>query len=358
MTIVDTIFKALAPAIPDRVIAGHHADLAGVVVPRHQYRAPREFFIGSFGPLGGGWGAKHDEDGVSGTVCINDGDTHNSPNEQAEAKFPIVVERYALVPDSGGAGRHRGGLGVERVVRARSHIMVNTQIDRAHCRPWGLDGGLEGTGNEVAIRVGGAMEDRLPQRQGAGGAAQARRRLPHPLGRRRRLRRPARAADRAGARGRAAGLCVGERRRPSTTAWWSIRRRSRSTWRRRKSCAPRGGQVMARQQRSLHSSQRPASAFRLRRTPNAFWRNEPNWHFANKSKRAKAPIHIHLSNSQRFAARGLGFSGAGRRPFPFSFSLARKGNGAPGGAGCVASAPWRTLRGSAARRCDPARAPQ
>ena len=36
------------------------------------------------------------EDGVSGTVCINDGDTHNSPNEQAEFKFPIVVERYAL----------------------------------------------------------------------------------------------------------------------------------------------------------------------------------------------------------------------------------------------------------------------
>ena len=79
------------------------------------------------------------EDGVSGTVCINDGDTHNSPNEQAEVKFPIVVERYALVPDSGGAGRHRGGLGVERVVRARTNMMVNNQSDRAHCRPWGLE---------------------------------------------------------------------------------------------------------------------------------------------------------------------------------------------------------------------------
>ena len=94
MTIVDTIFKALAPAIPDRVIAGHHADL--LVANLHGINTKTsEFFIANFGPLGGGWGAKRSEDGVSATVCINDGDTHNSPNEQAEVKFPIVVERYA-----------------------------------------------------------------------------------------------------------------------------------------------------------------------------------------------------------------------------------------------------------------------
>ena len=161
MTIVDTVFKALAPAIPDRVIAGHHADL--LIAQFHGINPKTsEFFIGNFGPLGGGWGAKRGGDGVSGTVAINDGDTHNSPNEQVEAKFPIVVECYALVPDSGGAGRHRGGLGVERVVRARSHVTVNTQIDRAHCRPWGLDGGGDGKGNAVALRVGGAWKTDFP----------------------------------------------------------------------------------------------------------------------------------------------------------------------------------------------------
>src|ERR1700694_1148142 len=154
MTIVDTIFKALAPAIPDRVIAGHHADL--LVAACHGINPKSsEFFIANFGPLGGGWGAKRSQDGVSATVCINDGDTHNSPNEQAERKFPLVVESYRLVPDSGGAGRHRGGLGVERVVRARTNLTVNTQSDRAHCRPWGLDGGLDGTGNQVALRLDG-----------------------------------------------------------------------------------------------------------------------------------------------------------------------------------------------------------
>src|ERR1700716_4219139 len=161
MTIVDTIFKALAPAIPARVIAGHHADL--LVASLHGIN-PRtsEFFIANFGPLGGGWGAKRGEDGISATVCINDGDTHNSPNEQAEAKFPLVVERYALVPDSGGAGRRRGGLGVERVVRARTNIMVNNQSDRAHCRPWGLNGGLDGDGNAVELRIGGQWKTDFP----------------------------------------------------------------------------------------------------------------------------------------------------------------------------------------------------
>jgi len=161
MTIVDTIFKALAPAIPDRVIAGHHADLLASSFHGINNRTS-EFFIGSFGPLGGGWGAKLTEDGVSGTVCINDGDTHNSPNEQAEFKFPIVVERYALVPDSGGAGRRRGGLGVERVVRARTNMMVNNQSDRAHCRPWGLDGALDGTGNAVELRINGQWKTDFP----------------------------------------------------------------------------------------------------------------------------------------------------------------------------------------------------
>jgi len=161
MTVVDTVFKALAPAIPDRVIAGHHADL--LTSPFHGVN-PRtaEFFIANWGPLGGGWGAKRSEDGVSATVCMNDGDTHNSPIEQAEAKYPVLVEHYRLAQDSGGAGRHRGGLGIDRVVRARTPMTVNTQVDRAHCRPWGLEGGLDGAGNQVSIRLGGKWKEDFP----------------------------------------------------------------------------------------------------------------------------------------------------------------------------------------------------
>jgi N-methylhydantoinase B len=161
MTVVDTIFKALAKAIPDQIIAGHHADLCVALLDGF-YADTQKLFITSFGPLGGGWGAKRGEDGVSATVCINDGDTHNSPNEQFEAKFPVLIESLSLIPDSGGPGRHRGGLGVETVVRALTDFNVNTSIERAVCLPWGLDGGLEGTGNEMLMRRDGVVDNDVP----------------------------------------------------------------------------------------------------------------------------------------------------------------------------------------------------
>jgi N-methylhydantoinase B len=161
MTIVDTVFKALSQALPDEVIAGHHADLLSINMFGVNPRDGR-FFIGSMGPLGGGWGAKSSEDGVSATVCLNDGDTHNSPVEQVEAKFPVIVRKMALREDSGGPGRWRGGLGIHRIVEARTPITVNTQIDRAHCAPWGLEGGQDGFGNRIELRIGGQMITDLP----------------------------------------------------------------------------------------------------------------------------------------------------------------------------------------------------
>ena len=150
MTVVDTIFKALAPALPDQVIAGHHADL---VVARINGRKPKDnsFYIYTGGLIGGGWGAKHNSDGMSATIAINDGDTHNGPSEQVEAKYPLLVERYTLRQDSGGAGRYRGGLGTEQVVQALHDIRFSSQMDRVKCKPWGLEGGHSGAGNSVAL---------------------------------------------------------------------------------------------------------------------------------------------------------------------------------------------------------------
>jgi N-methylhydantoinase B len=158
MTIVDTIFKALAPALPDQVIAGHHADL---VVGRINGRRPKDnsFYIYLGGLIGGGWGAKHDSDGMNAVIAMNDGDTHNGPSEQVEAKYPLLVERYCLRPDSGGAGRFRGGLGTEQVVQARHPIRFSSQMDRVRCKPWGLSGGLSGSGNAVALHRYGAAKE-------------------------------------------------------------------------------------------------------------------------------------------------------------------------------------------------------
>jgi N-methylhydantoinase B len=160
MTVVDTILKALSPALPTQVAAAHHADL---VVGRINGRRPKDnsFYIYLGGLIGGGWGARHNGDGMNATIAINDGDTHNGPSEQVEAKYPLLVERYALRPDSGGAGRFRGGLGTEQIVQARHDIRFSSQMDRVKCKPWGLQGGLSGLGNSVAIARFGADKETL-----------------------------------------------------------------------------------------------------------------------------------------------------------------------------------------------------
>ncbi len=151
MTIVDTIFKALAPAIPDKVIAGHHADLILAQITGSPDKTGRSFFY-TAGMIGGGWGAKSAEDGVSATVCINDGDTHNGPIEQLETKFPFRVEAYRLRTDSGGAGKYRGGLGTEFICTVLEPITFSSSVERVHCRPWGIEGGDDAAGNSVSIR--------------------------------------------------------------------------------------------------------------------------------------------------------------------------------------------------------------
>ena len=155
MTVVDTIFKAMEKAVPEKTIAGHFADLVSGHISGISPKDGRLFIGGAGGPMGGGWGAKLNEDGMCATVCLNDGDTHNAPCEQTEVKFPVLIERHALRPDSGGAGRFRGGLGVEKVVQARTPMTLNTQMERVLCRPWGLAGGLSGAGNGVTLRVEG-----------------------------------------------------------------------------------------------------------------------------------------------------------------------------------------------------------
>ena len=161
MTVVDTVFKAMANAIPERTIAAHHADLVFALVHGISPRDGR-FYIAACGPSGGGWGAKHNSDGMSGVVCSNDGDTHNSPCEQLEAKYPILFERFTLRTDSGGPGRHRGGLGTEQVIRALAPITVDVQAERMHCAPWGIEGGMAGLGNHVTTRIDGKEDLERP----------------------------------------------------------------------------------------------------------------------------------------------------------------------------------------------------
>jgi N-methylhydantoinase B len=161
MTLVDTIIHAMAPAMPDKVAAGHHCDLLLAMAHGTDPRTGR-FTFASGGNPGGGWGAKHDGDGMCATVCINDGDTHNRPIEASEWKSPLVVEEYTLLSDSGGAGRHRGGLGARRITRLLGPMKVNSHTERTQCVPWGLYGGRPALPNRVRVRrADGRIEEFL-----------------------------------------------------------------------------------------------------------------------------------------------------------------------------------------------------
>ena len=158
MTVADTIFKALAQATPQNILAGHHADLAATRLFGLDPATGRSFH---FPPLlsGGGWGALSDADGQNATFCINDGDTHNTPVEAAEGKAPVIVVHRKLRQDSGGPGKFRGGLGVAQEVRLLSRGSVLSAMERSLCAPWGLYGGKEALANRfTVVRKDGSIE--------------------------------------------------------------------------------------------------------------------------------------------------------------------------------------------------------
>jgi N-methylhydantoinase B len=161
MTVIDCVFRALADVTASAAIAGHHADLAVVNYYGLDRRTGR-FFMAGGGLSGGGWGATERADGVSATVCINDGDTHNQPVEAMEAKHPAVAEEYSLRADSGGPGRFRGGLGTTRSIRVLTDAKMNSFIERTKCAPWGVAGGADGLPNRLHLRRADGEEVDFP----------------------------------------------------------------------------------------------------------------------------------------------------------------------------------------------------
>jgi len=153
--VVDTIVKALAQAMRDRVPAGHHGLLGGSVVFFGIHpKTKRRFVIQSI--EGGGWGGRPFEDGESATVSVCQGDVRNGSIEGIELKCPVLVESRALRRDSCGAGKHRGGLGIDMRVRNLVEGRWNFEhARRLQCPPWGLWGGRAGESGGYLLRLPG-----------------------------------------------------------------------------------------------------------------------------------------------------------------------------------------------------------
>jgi N-methylhydantoinase B len=143
-TVVDTIITALAPAIPDRIPAAHHGLLGGsVVFFGDNPKTGKRFVVQSL--EGGGWGGRPHEDGESGSVSICQGDVRNGTLEGIELKTPVLVEERRLRQDSGGAGKFRGGLGID--LRVRNLVEGRWNLggkSRETSPPWGILKGKPG----------------------------------------------------------------------------------------------------------------------------------------------------------------------------------------------------------------------
>jgi len=150
--IADVIFGALAPALPGEVIAATNGAnsawvFSGVDPRTGQYYVYLE-------TIGGGSGARATKDGLDG-VQVHITNTSNLPVECLEMEYPLLVEDYSLVPDSGGPGRWRGGLGLRRTIRVRGgEATFLGTLDRARIAPWGLFGGRDGGKAALTLNAG------------------------------------------------------------------------------------------------------------------------------------------------------------------------------------------------------------
>ena len=147
--IADTIFGALAQAVPDVLPAcGSNAPDVGIsfggIDDQGEAHVYLEFLLAS-------WGGGPDRDGMdacTGTLV----NYSNAPVEMIEADQPIAVERYALVRDTGGPGFYRGGLALERHLRFKSNnATLQIRSDRRDHPPYGLQGGRPGAPSDVSI---------------------------------------------------------------------------------------------------------------------------------------------------------------------------------------------------------------
>ncbi len=154
-SVVDTILTALAPILPDKIPAAHLGVLGGTVVFFGTDPVSGRGFV-TQSIEGGGWGGRDGSDGESASVSVCQGDVHNAPIEKMELRWPIVVHRRALRQDSGGAGKFRGGLGLDVEVEGLvegSWTLADT--GRHRYPPWGVNGGAPGAPSDSLARLPG-----------------------------------------------------------------------------------------------------------------------------------------------------------------------------------------------------------
>ena len=160
--IADTLFRALADALPDRVPATGSAEPEiGVTIAGDDLNGVAFVYFES---LFGSWGARSNIDGTDGCsgVVVN---YSNTPIEIIEADYPLQIEAYGFVADTGGVGQSRGGLSIERRIRFLGRKgLLQLRSDRRRHPPRGLQGGGQGSPSGAWLTTSDGVERSLPSK--------------------------------------------------------------------------------------------------------------------------------------------------------------------------------------------------
>ena len=156
--LVDVVFGALAQALPETIPAASQGTMNNLAFGGVNPETGREFTY--YETMAGGMGGRPGRPGLSG-VHTHMTNTQNTPVEVLEHDYPVLVERYALRENSGGAGHFPGGDGLVRDFRFLSEVKVSLLTERRRRGPYGLHGGRPGApGENVLITDNGA--EKLP----------------------------------------------------------------------------------------------------------------------------------------------------------------------------------------------------
>jgi N-methylhydantoinase B len=152
----EVVLKALAQGMPDRVPACSGGDVCSMmglgINPRNgeQWLEATNEAVGFGGHAGG--------DGADGIMHLTEPGCRSNPVEVLETKSPMFIESYGYRPDTGGAGRHRGGVGVGRAYRFTAPATGICLVYKTKTKPWAIDGGREGDNNHIILNPGTERE--------------------------------------------------------------------------------------------------------------------------------------------------------------------------------------------------------
>ncbi len=162
--VLDATMAAIASAVGDRAIASGSGSTGTVVVAGRRQGDDGEDYFTTLELSSGAYGARAERDGIN-AIRYGPGNAGHIPIEADEIENPLFFEAYEIVPDTGGAGRFRGGNGFVRAFRVESdRAQICLCADRHETQPPGLFGGRPGATARYVLDPGSDRERILPSK--------------------------------------------------------------------------------------------------------------------------------------------------------------------------------------------------